>query len=328
MTLEKGAIILTIILTCWLFFQSQPTQQVAGAQTVQADPNHPVEVFYGSAAYKTLSEMISEAGIMVYPEDKVETVPPPELGIGSKIMVTRATPVQVVDAKKSTTYRTWQTKVSGLLKEKKLELLGQDSVSPALSNSISYAMKITITRVAEVEVTEKEAIEFKKISKKSVDLEKGQTEIETKGQNGEKEVTYLVKRVDGEEVSRSVKETKVTKESVTQVTIIGIGPKLTTSGPYKDTINAAAKEYLINGTALRCLMIKESNGHNTSVNEDGPYYGLFQYSEGFWSQASSGAGYGGADWSNAEAQIYTTAWALTHGYSGRWSGTWSSCANQ
>ena len=322
---SKGASILTIIIGLWFVFQPHP--QVAGAEIIKADPNHPVEIFYGSVAYKNVQEMISEAGITVYPEDKVETVPPPELGIGSKIIITRATPIQVIDAKKSKTYHTWQTTVAGILKEKKIELLGKDSVSPTLKSPISYAMKVTITRVAEVEVTENQPIAFKKLTKNSVDLERGQTEIQTKGINGEKKIIYLVKRVDGEEVSRSVIDTSVVEEPVSEVKIIGIGPKLAKSGPYKDTINAAAKEYLINGTALMCLMLTESGGSADTGYPDGDYKGLFQYTDGYWADASAAAGYGGSSIYNAEAQIFSTARALTHGQSGRWP-PWSRCSSK
>ncbi len=266
--------------------------------------------------------------LKVYPEDKVNAVPPPEMGIGSKITIIRATPVIVTDAKVTTTYRTWQTTVNQLFKEKNVELLGQDSASPDVSSPISYNMKIKITRVAEVEITQAEVVNYQTVKKNSVDLEKGQTSIQTKGVKGEKLVTYKIKRVDGVEVSKTIKNTQITKQPIYEVRIIGIGPKLAKSGPYLDTINSAAKEYLINGTALMCLMISESNGHSESVNPDGPYYGLFQYTDGFWADVSSKAGYGGASWSSVTAQINTTAWALTHGYAGRWSGTWSGCKNK
>jgi hypothetical protein len=272
--------------------------------------------------------MIYNLGIKVYPEDKVKTVPPPELGIGSRITITRATEVNITDAKVTTTYHTWTETVKQLFAEKGIVLLGQDSSSPDLSSNLKYNMQIKITRVSDVEVSETEVIKFQSTSKKTVDLEKGQTSIQTKGINGEKKVTYTIHRVDGVEVSKTVKSSEITKQPQTEVTLIGIGPKLAKSGPYVDTINGAAKKYLINGTALMCLMLKESNGNSGSVNPDGPYYGLFQFSDGFWDTASSGAGYGGSSWSNPTAQIYSAAWALTHGYGGRWGGTWPLCRNK
>ena len=310
----------------WFAF-SNPNHQVAGVETVKTDPNHPVEVFYGGAAFNNIPDMASAAEKIIYPEDKTDAVPPPEMNLGSRITITRATPVLVIDAKKSATYRTWAENVGDFLKEKNIVLLGQDSASPISATQISYAMKIIITRVAEVEVKEKEVIDYNTVKKNTVDLEKGQTAVDQKGIDGEKVVTYKVKRVDGEEVSRDKINTEVTKESQTEIILIGIGPKLAKSGPYKDTINAAAKEYLINGTALMCLMLKESGGTANTGYPDGPYFGLFQYTDGFWASASSQAGYGGSSIYNAEAQIYTTAYQLTHGQSRRWP-PWGACANK
>lgn len=301
--------------------------QVAGESIITNDANHPVETYYGNPKYQDLNTMADGLNIKIYPEDKVQTFPDPSLGIGSKIVITRATAIYVTDAKKLTVYRTWQKTVRDLLKEKDIELLGQDSSDPSLDTWLRNNMSLTITRVAEVDVTETEPVDFQIIKKNTVDLEKGQTSIQTQGVKGEKEVTYTIKRVDGEEVSRTVKDTKVTKQPISQVLLIGIGPKLAKSGPYKDIINDAAKKYLINGTALMCLMLKESGGSANTGYPDGAHKGLFQYTDSFWVDASSRAGYGGASIYDASAQIYTTAWALTHGYGGRWP-PWGGCSGQ
>lgn len=271
--------------------------------------------------------MAYDLGIIIYPEDKTEVFPSPEWGLGSQITIQRALPVEVTDAKVATVYRTWQKTVGDLFKEKKLELLGQDSVEPSLSTWLKPETKIKITRVAEAEVIEKEAIDYKVIKQTSVDLEKGLTEIDKKGVKGEREVVYVIRRVDGVEVSKTRKSATVTREPVSEIVIVGIGPKYAKSGPYKDTINAAARRYLINGTALMCLMLRESGGSADAGYPDGDYKGLFQYTDGYWADASAHAGYGGASIYNAEAQIFTTAWALTHGASGRWP-PWGGCRDK
>lgn len=298
---------------------------------VGSDPNHPTEIYYGDPFLKTLDEMLSSLGLEIYKEDKIEVLPPPEFSMGSKITIHRALAIEVTDAKKVSVYRTWQETVGDLLKENNIELVGQDSVEPTLETTLARDMKIKVTRVAEVEVTKKEAIDYRTIRKEDIDLEKGQTRVEQKGIKGEKTVIYIVKRVDGEEVSRTKKSSEITKDPVNEILIIGIGPKYAKSGPYVDTINAAARKYLINGTALMCLMMKESTGHADSIgydrNGNPAYYGLFQYTDGFWADASAKAGYGGASIYDATAQIYTTAYALTHGYGRRWP-PWGSCSNQ
>jgi len=327
-----GGIILVFVIAIWLTLANNHqniTPMVSGVVDI-SDPNHPTEIYYGNPTFGSLDEMLTDLGIRIYKEDKVQVFPDPSLHLGSQITINRALPVEVTDAKTLKVYRTWQETVGDLLKENNIELIGQDSVEPTLDAKLAQNIKIKITRVAEVEVTETESIDYKTIKKTDIDLEKGQTRVETKGVDGERKVTYLIKRVDGEEVSRTKKSSEVLKDPVNEVLIIGIGPKYTTLEPYKDTINDAARRYLINGTALRCLMIKESTGHADSigyVNDEPTYYGLFQYTTGFWADASASAGYGGSDWSNATAQIYTTAWALAHGYGGRWR-PWGSCSNQ
>lgn len=295
--------------------------------TDTSNPNHPREVYFGSAEYSTLEEMAQGLNITIYTQDKSQVFPDPALGIGSRIEIERALPVEITDAKITTTYRTWQKTVEGLFGENKIELLGQDSVEPSLATWLRPQMKIKITRVAEVEVTEKESVDYSTVRRTSVDVEKGQTELDTRGVKGEKEVVYVIRRVDGVEVSKTKKSETVTRKPVNEVIIVGIGPKYVKSGSYKDTLNSAARRYLINATALQCLMLRESGGSADAGYPDALYKGLFQYEEGFWNSISARAGYAGASIYNGEAQINTTAYALTHGYGGRWP-PWGGCAGR
>jgi hypothetical protein len=298
------------------FWPKNMPKQVAGVET-KRDLNHPVEIYFGSRELITLDAMISDLKVKVYPEDKVVTFPPPEMGLGSRITISRATPVEVTDAKIVKTYRTWAESIKDLLVEQKIELLNQDSVEPNDSTAISADMKIKITRVAELDLIVKEDIDFKTTKKTTMDMERGQNKVETKGVKGQKEVTYHIKRIDGEEVSKKVTDTKILSEPTTEVLIVGIGPKLVHSGPFVDLLNQAAKKYNVNATALQCLMIRESNGHTDSVASAG-YVGLFQYDPGFWGPASAAAGFGGAAWTDAKAQIFTTARLISIGQSRRW----------
>ena len=317
--LKLIVISILVILGIGLYFlwPEGTKKEVAGAQIV-ADPNHPTEAYFGSARFTDLQSMLQELGVTVYPEDKTTTFPPPELGLGSRITITRATPVYVTDAKIAKTYRTWQQTIKQMLAENNIELLGKDSIDPTVESLITTDMKVKITRVAEVEVTQKEEIDFKTIRKNNVDLEKGQTQTEQRGAKGEKETVYIVKRVDGEEVSRTVKSSEILKEPTTEILIIGIGPKLVHTGLFQDWLNAAAKQTLVNATALQCLMMRESGGSPDTGMPDGMYKGLFQYEEGYWAAASDRAGFGAASIYDAKAQIFTTANEISRGQSRRW----------
>lgn len=312
-------ILLVVLLSGFFYFLSRgksESTQIAGAYT-ENDPNHPVEVYYGQPGIFNLAEMTEALKIAVWPEDKVITFPDPSMGIGSRITITRATPLELTDAKISKTYRTWAKTLRDFFAEQRIELLGQDSVEPELDTVIYYNMKVKITRVAEVEVTQKEPIDFKTTRRETMDMERGETKTIVSGKKGEKEVVYLIKRIDGEEVSRKVKSSTVLSEPTTEELLIGIAPKLVHSGPFVDFLNGAAKKYLINATALQCLMLCESNGHTDSVAAAG-YVGLFQYDPGFWPSASERAGFGGAEWTDAKAQIYTTAYYISIGQGRRW----------
>lgn len=300
-------------------------KQVLGAE-VKEDPNHPVEVYYGAYEFKTLDAMVRDLSIQVYPEDKVDVFPPPQMGIGSRITITRATPVILTDAKITKTYRTWKNTVQELIAENKIDLIGKDSSEPTPETVLNYNMKVKITRVAEVELTVEEDIDYKTIKKNDYSLETGQVKTEQKGEKGTKEVIYLIKRVDGEEVSRSVISTKVLDEAVNEILIIGTGPKLVHSGTFADLLNAAAKQYDVNATSLQCLMLRESGGTPETGYPDAYYKGLFQYEDGYWADASVRSGFGGASIYDAKAQIFTTAHEIANGQSRRWP-PFAHCAN-
>ncbi len=300
----------------FLWPKHQNEKKVLAAEAVN-DPNHPTEVYLASDEFKTLDAMITDLKVQVYPEDKVTAFPPPDMGLGSRITIVRATPVEVTDAKVKKTYRTWAKTIGELLTEQKIELIAQDTVDPTASIPISSDLKIKITRIAEFDLTQNEDIDFPIIKKNNHDMERGQSTVEVSGAKGQKEVTYHIKRVDGTETSRKVTNTNILTQPVTEILIVGTGPKLVHSDPFMDLLNAAAKKYDVNATALQCLMLCESNGHTDSQAAAG-YIGLFQYDPGFWGPASMAAGFTNALWTDAKAQIFTTARLISIGQSRRW----------
>lgn len=285
-----------------------------------------VEDYQGSFFETSLEGMLRRLNVTVALEDRVTVFPSPSLGLGSHIKIERAPVVTISDAGEIYQVRTWAKTVDELIEERRLELAAKDEVRASVGNTnLVDGAEVVVTRVAEVEITKTEPITFATVSRKTADLEKGQTQVATKGMNGIKNVTYLVKRVNGKEVSRKAVASVVSKPAVTEEILVGIGPKLTKVGPYKDTINAAAKKYLVNGTALHCLMMKESNG-NPNSGANAQYKGLFQYTPTYWVTASAAAGFAGASIFNAEAQIFATARAIANGQSGRWP-PWSRCSH-
>lgn len=71
------------------------------------------------------------------------------------------------------------------------------------------------------EETNTEEIKFETETEESDKLEIGKTKVKTEGKNGEKEITYEVTYVEGEETARKVKNEKIIKDPVNKVILIG-----------------------------------------------------------------------------------------------------------
>ena len=180
-----------------------------------------VENFYSSGKIRSYQDFIESEKIVVYPEDKVKVFPEPELGIGFRAQITRALAVRVIDGKRESLYRTFSTRVTDLLQEKKIELGDKDMIDPALNSQLVKGIVIKIIRVSEVEVKQNQKIDFEVIYEDDASLDKGLTQIKRAGEKGAKELTYLVRREDGEEVSRELKKTEIVKKSVAKIILRG-----------------------------------------------------------------------------------------------------------
>ena len=274
-------------------------------------------VLRGISSADSYFAIAQDLGAKPFPEDKFTAFPDLSLQIGGKITLYRAPEITVIDGKRSATYRSWAKTVGAFLDEKSIEVGQDDKIDYSRNMDTISGMKITIVRVAITQVQEKKVVEYKTIKKEDKTLDQGKTRIDTKGVSGEQVLTYEVRREDGDEVSRKLIKNETTKAAVDEVLIIGTKPVITGWCKYNDLVLDASIKNNLDPNKLCALMHKESNGHPDSVNND-TYFGLFQYESGFWADASKKAGYAGASITDAKAQIYTTAWALTHGYSGRW----------
>ncbi|QQG49896.1 MAG: G5 domain-containing protein [Candidatus Berkelbacteria bacterium] len=311
-------LIATVILLALggLFFGEHPPK----AQKVEAadDNNHPEEIFSANSSARNLAQAFAQAGVAYYPEDKVVAFPDPELGLGTVITVNRAMPVSLQDGKRQDLLRTWQDTVGALLKEKNIELGSDDLIAPNLETKLSPNTKITITRVAITNVTEKDAIAFKIFKKDDATLNKGTTKVSRAGVKGQKALHYQVRREDGVEVSRVLTSTEIVKQPEDELQLVGTKPVITVRCKYNDLVLDAAIKNKVDANELCNRMMAESNGNPSSVGAGGKYLGLYQYDPNFWNSVSAKAGYGGASIWDAKNQVYVTAWAWAHGYRGRW----------
>ncbi|MFA5927068.1 MAG: G5 domain-containing protein [Patescibacteria group bacterium] len=259
----------------------------------------------------------NELGSEPNEKDHFSAFPDIRLGIGAKI-TQHITPSYVVsDGRRKLLIRSWAGSVRDLLTEGNIDLGVEDKINFSLDTPLTLDMSIVIIRVARTTVVESEPIDFKTVKKDDPTIDKGQTRVEQKGQKGQKKRYFEVVREDGEEISKTLKRTEVTSEPISEIILVGTKPVITVRCKHNDTVIAASAKYNYDPNALCSLMMKESNGNPNSIASAG-YKGLFQYEDGFWRDASKKAGYAGASVFDPTAQIYTTAWAFTHGYAGRW----------
>ncbi len=279
---------------------------------------HLIAEYKGTTTDSDPFTIASDLGAKPFPEDKFTAFPEIKMGIGSKIMLYRAPEIDLIDGKKETTLRSWTKTVGEFLTEQNVELGTDDKINFAATTELQNDMQIRIVRVAVTTVTQTQSVDYSITKKNDDTLDKGKTKVQQAGVAGVRTLTYLVHREDGVEISRVLQLNVITTPPVGEILIIGTKPVITGWCKYNDLVLDASIKNGLDPDALCALMHKESNGHADSIGQDGAHQGLFQYDPGFWASASAKAGYAGADILDAKAQIYTTAWALSHGYGGRW----------
>lgn len=291
-------------------------------QNVAIPQDRQPEIYQGSFFYKTATRMLEALKVKVYPEDRISAFPDPALGIGSTIKLYRAQVVQVNDGGSISVYRTWTSNVGDLLRERRVELGEKDVVEPSqqeIINPSSQIFQIKITRVAESLLEISSDIVYQTINKDDPTLELGIIKVQTVGKNGILKSTFLVRRENGMEVTRTLVEKKVILSPVDKIILKGTKPKikLLSTGVYKDYINNAAIEYNVPADKLYKLMMCESGGNIYSSGAGGSYKGLFQYSDSAWSRTA----YGSSSIYDPKAQIMAAA--------SQWSsrtGMWPTCS--
>jgi hypothetical protein len=228
--------------------------------------DHLVEVKFAPNGIFSLDEMINSLDTEVYSEDRVEAFPDPKFGIGSKITITRATPVKVIDAGDEEVYRTWKTNVSDLFNEVGIEVGDKDRINIGLDQNLRFELEIEITRISSGDDYEYEEIDFKTITKKDLTLERGVTKVSQAGKVGKKKLIYTVVEENGIEISRKLSDTEVVREP--QDKIVLEGTKVVSYGSGTATWYSliggmtAASNSLPYGTKV---LVRASNGREVEV---------------------------------------------------------------
>lgn len=181
------------------------------------------KTFTYSAAI-TPRSIVKQAGIEVYPEDTLALLPTDnfliEGSIGERVVIERATPVNVNIYGTHVQMRTLAKTVGQLLGERGLKLETKDNVQPAKTAAITPNMQIFVLREGQQVITEEAVVPVVRQVLEDSSLSFGTQAVRQAGAPGKKLITYLVETKNGQQSRRVIQEI-TTQEPVTEIIVRG-----------------------------------------------------------------------------------------------------------
>ena len=219
-----------------------------------------------AAAFTTLKgtadEWLDISGIKLYNGDSLTAD-------GTDLYIDRAFYVTVNADGRSVTLRTGKTTAASVLETAGISVGENDIVSIPAETELTAAASVTVQRVSSDTAVETEIIEYETEKVNTDKLYVGETEVKTKGQNGEIRHTYALTLVDGVETERTLISSETVTEAVNKVVLVGTKEKpvvkASSSAPsqYKEVITMRATAYTYG----------EDGGNRTSTGIR-PYRGI------------------------------------------------------
>ncbi len=176
-----------------------------------------------SAAFSD-RQVLSEAGVKTYPEDRISRAPVENFladGIGEKITIERATPVNLNLYGTNLQIRTHATTVKELLLEKNIVVAKDDTVSLAEDTALTPNAQVFITRQGTTIATQEVPIAPETQTVEDASLSFGTTVTRQQGVPGKRSITYQITLVNGQESSRVEIQNVVVQEAVPTVVARG-----------------------------------------------------------------------------------------------------------
>ena len=225
---------------------------------------------------KTVGEFVEQGKIKLNQDDKIYPKRDVQIAGGMRIMVQKSIPVKIEVDDKQIKKNVFGKTVKEAIEESRVKLNPSDKVEPELNSLVYNDLKIVITRIEHKEVTETEEIDFKTVEKKDKNLKWRTKKIKRKGEKGKREIKYLVTYKNGEEVKRQKTASRIIKEPVDEIVVVGTKIKVgkvqrgrTSWYTYTGTM-AAASTTFPKGTWLRVTAVNSGKQVFVQVNDYGP----------------------------------------------------------
>lgn len=219
------------------------------------------------SAASTARSIVKQAGITVYPEDKIEAKPTENFVqdgvVSQKVVIDRATPTTINLYGETVAVRTHAKTVGDVLRDKHVELAKDDVVTPAPTSPVAPDTQIYVTRFGTQVASAEEAIPMPSETVEDSSLSVGSQAVRQKGAPGKKLVTYQVELKNGKEVSRHKIQETIVVEPVKQIVA---------RGPFGSF-----------GDALARLRMCEAGGRYDRNSGNG-FYGAYQFMPSSWAK--------------------------------------------
>lgn len=179
---------------------------------------------YTAAA--TPRSAVTEAGMQLYPEDRVSSAPAVNLvsqqSVGEQITITRSVPVTLNVYGSVLPSRTTAATVGALLDSKNVKVSPKDTIVPARGTPITPGMQVYVIRNGIQIQTVSQAIPAPVQTVTDTSLSFGTSVVRQQGTPGTQVLTYQVNIQHGTEVGRTLLQTVTTVQPVPQIVARGL----------------------------------------------------------------------------------------------------------
>jgi resuscitation-promoting factor RpfB len=207
---------------------------------------------------------------------------------GLTIIIATEKTIIIIDAGKKRTITTTGQTLADALSTAKIKVDKNDKLSARPSTRLVDGSRFTFTRVDISSKTKKFNVDFDTVRKETSKLNKGDTKTDTQGVDGIRAVTYRLVRHNGKIVKRVKIKSKLLREPVTEVILVGTKTTTTTTSKESSGSSSSNTSSTPSGSVWDKLAECESGG-NWSINTGNGYYGGLQFSLSTW-RAYGGSG--------------------------------------
>jgi uncharacterized protein YabE (DUF348 family) len=226
----------------------------------------------------TVGEVLGQSGIILHEDDVLFPSQETPISSGMRIFVYRLKTIFLsVGDEDVRTIQTTASDIRALLSETKTTLNEDDFVLPSENILLEDGMEIEVVRVAIAEETTLEAIPYQTKETKDDTLGWRERKVVKRGVSGEKELVYRVVYHNDKEIKRTLMDTHILKEPITeeivQGTYVQLGKKHTGYGTwYAHTGTlAAASPWLPLGSYAKVTNVANGKSVMVVINDRGPF---------------------------------------------------------